>query len=77
MVVDNPEVVDVTDGLKDVEHSLRSSEAIMRIKGGPSIDIVDLSVQRVRGPDGRVQPSTRHAMWSQQDVARVPDDQGN
>lgn len=77
IVVDNPEVVDVTDSLEDIQDSLRSREAIMGIEGGPTVDIVDLSVQRIRCPDGRVQSSTRHAMWSQQDIARVPDDQGN
>lgn len=77
IVVDNPEVVDVTDSLEDIEDSLRSREAIMRIEGGPAVDIVDLSVQRIRCPDGGVQSSTRHAMRSQQDIARVPDDQGN
>lgn len=76
-MVDNPEVVDVTNGLEDIEDSLRSREAIMRIEGGPAVDIVDLSVQRIRCPDGRVQSSTRHAMRSQQDIARVPNNQGN
>lgn len=77
IVVDNPEVVDVTDSLQDVEDSLRSSEAIMRIEGGPAVDIVNLSVQRVRCPDRRVQASTGHAMRSQQDIACIPDDQRN
>lgn len=52
IVIDNPEVVDVTDSLEDIEYTLRSRETIMRIEGGPAVDIVDLSVQRIRCPDG-------------------------
>lgn len=70
------EVVDVGDGLDDVQHGLRGSEAVAGIERRPAVDVIDGAVERVRRPDRRVQLVPRHAVRAQQNVPGIPEDQG-
>lgn len=65
-------VVQVHEGLDDVERRLRGREPAVAIPRRPAVDIVDAAVQRVRLPQWRVVLAARHRVRPQEDVARVP-----
>ena len=48
------EVVEVHDGLEDVQEALGGGEAAAGVEGLPAVDVVDLAVQLVGGPEGPV-----------------------
>lgn len=46
------------------------------MEGLPAVDVVDLAVELVGRPDGPVEGAAGHGERPQEDVAGVPDDEG-
>ena len=74
MPVNNEEVINISRRLEQIQHRLRRRKPIPRIERRPSVDVVDGAVERVGGPERRVQPVARHAVRSEQHVPGVPED---
>jgi len=45
------------------------------IVGRPAVVVVDAAVEGVGRPEGAVQRAARHAVGTEEDVERVPDDE--
>ena len=71
----DPQVEGVHGALEDVEHALRGREAVARLPRRPAVHVVDGAVERIRGPDRRVQPPARHAVRAEKHVPEVPQGQ--
>lgn len=70
------EIVQVHERLGGIEQALGAGEAVSRVESLPAVDVVDLAVELVGRPDGPVQGAAGHGERTQEDVARVPDDEG-
>ena len=65
------DIEEVENALSNVHERLSCGEAVLAIPRRQTVDVVDVHVQRIRGPDP-VQVPTEHAAWSQENVANVP-----
>lgn len=70
------EIPKIHERLNGIEQALGAGEAVAGIKGLPAVDVVDLAVELVGCPDGPVEGAAGHRERSQEDVAGVPDDEG-
>jgi hypothetical protein len=46
------------------------------VEGLEAVDVIDLAVELVGRPHGPVEGASRHGERAQEDIARVPDDEG-
>jgi len=72
VLIDDPEIISVEDGLDDIQRRLRGREAVMGVVSRPAVHVVDGAVEGVGRPDRTVQGAAGHAVRSEDDVARVP-----
>lgn len=74
--VPSAEVPEVEEGLDGVEEALGAGEAVAGAEGLEAVDVVDLAVELVGGPEGVVPGAAGHGVGAEEDVAGVPDDEG-
>lgn len=70
-----PEVREVSSSLEEVHDCLRSSKTVLLIIRLPAINIIYPSVELVRHPKRPVVFTTRHGVWAEEDITRIPKDE--
>lgn len=74
--VPDDDVHEVHERLEDVQRALGGREAVAQVELLEPVHVVDLAVQLVGRPDGRVRPAAGHSGGPSEDVARVPYHEG-
>ncbi|KAB8343135.1 hypothetical protein FH972_022728 [Carpinus fangiana] len=66
----------ITGSLDGVEGALGTRKAVAGLERRKAVDVVDGAVEGVRGPQGPVQGAAGHGERAAEDIAGVPDDEG-
>lgn len=70
-----PQINRISHHLSQIKPRLRLCPRIILLQSLPAIDVIDFRIQRIGRPERRVVFSSDHAVRSQEDVARVPEDE--